>query len=132
MLQLAILLSAWFAPSGAALHAVPTSMHISRVVARNCLARAGLAQPEAAAAGSLLGTVLSVLADEGLVTIKPEARELAKVGTLLSFGGGATGVILSERCGLYFAATLDSAMPSVSQPAVLLPRNLTVAAWDVC
>lgn len=78
----------------------------------------------------VLGQVVSTGALEGLVVVKPESRELAKVGALLAFGGGATGVIVSERCGLYFAQALEGNVPAVDETATLLPRNLTVPAWD--
>ena len=89
-------------------------------------ARAAVADP---ADTSLLGQVLAVSSD-GLIAIQPEERELAKVGVMLRFGGGTTGVILAERCGLYFAGALDGAPPAADEPAVLLPHNLTVPRWD--
>mgnify|MGYP000847412899 CR=1 FL=1 len=78
---------------------------------------------------NLLGRVVSTGSLEGLVVVRPESRELARVGSLLSFGGGTTGVILAERCGLYFAKATDG-MPQVDEPATLLLRNLTVATHD--
>ena len=67
---------------------------------------------------------------DGLVSIKPERRELAKIGKMLRFGNGGTGVIVAERCGLYFAASLDGSTPAANEQVELLPRNLTVATWD--
>lgn len=67
---------------------------------------------------------------DGMVAIRPEARELAQVGTMLQFRAGGTGVIVAERAGIYFAAALDGKLPKLSEEVVLLPRNLTVAAWD--
>lgn len=80
-------------------------------------------------ADALLGQVSSVTKD-GLIAILPENRELAKVGVLLRFGGGSLGVIISERCGLYFAGTIEGTPPAKDESATLLPRNLTVAPWD--
>lgn len=77
----------------------------------------------------LLGKVRAVSLD-GLVSILPEDRGSAQVGTMLKFGGGGTGVIIAERCGLYFAAALDGVAPTTDQEAVLLPQNLTVAGWN--
>ena len=78
---------------------------------------------------TLLGKV-AVPAVDGLVSIKPERRELAKIGKMLRFGNGGTGVIVAERCGLYFAASLDGSTPAANEQVELLPRNLTVATWD--
>ena len=89
------------------------------------------ADPDAAAgSGNLLGEVLSSNVDNDLVVVRPEARELARVGTLLAFGGGGRGVVIAERCGLYFAKALDGALPQAADSVVLRPQNLTVSAWD--
>ena len=99
---------------------------------RAAVAHALLADPAAAiseGSSALLGEVLSIDA-AGLITIKPQDRELARVGALLSFDGGGVGVIVSERCGLYFASTVEGAIPQASEPATLLPGNLTVAVDD--
>merc|ERR1740129_1830558 len=85
--------------------------------------------PEGTADTMLLGKVQAMPLD-GMVAIRPEARELAKVGTMLQFRAGGTGVIVAERAGIYFAAALDGKLPKLSEEVVLLPRNLTVAAWD--
>ena len=77
---------------------------------------------------SLLGKVSASV--DGLLSIRPERRELAQVGTMLGFSGGGSGVIIAERCGLYFAASLSGGSPEVSEAVTLLPANLTVAAWD--
>lgn len=83
---------------------------------------------EVPGAEALLGVVLSGC--DGLITIKPERRELARVGTMLRFGGGGLGAIVAERCGLYFAASIEGEMPCSSEEVTLLPSNLTVPTWD--
>jgi len=77
----------------------------------------------------VLGQVVAAGAIQGLVVVRPEARELARVGTMLSFSGGGYGVIIAERCGLYFAKALND-MPQCDERATLLPRDLTIPAWD--
>ena len=76
----------------------------------------------------LLGHVLSV-SHEGLVAIQPTERELARVGVMLRFSGDGLGVIVAERCGVYFAGSLEGPLPVAQEAAVLLARNLTVPAW---
>ena len=85
---------------------------------------------EAATADSVLLGKVQATPLNGVVAIRPEARELARVGTMLKFGAGGTGVIVAERCGLYFAAALDGNVPKTSEEVSLLPRNLTVVGWD--
>ena len=83
---------------------------------------------DAPTSDTLLGTVCAI--SDGLVAIMPTDRELAKVGVLLRFDSGSLGVIISERCGLYFAGTLEGSLPAKDEEVTLLPRNLTVAPWD--
>ena len=54
-----------------------------------------------------LGHVLASPVGDELVVVDPLQRAQAKVGELVRIGGGGTGVLLMERCGLYFAARLD-------------------------
>ena len=103
--------------------------HALPVISPARCTRAVLADSAVDVDEALLGSVLSVSSD-GLIAVKPEDRELAKVGTMLRFGGGGIGTIISERCGLYFASSLEGPTPAAEEPAVLLPRNLTVPAWD--
>ena len=79
---------------------------------------------------SLLGRVQSVWADNGLVAVKPEARGQARVGSLVRFSSGALGVLIAERCGMYFAASVEGGLPAEAETTELLDANLTVAAWD--
>ena len=73
-----------------------------------------------------LGEIVSC--EDDLVVIAPAARAEAPVGALLELGGdGAVGVIVMERCGLYFAARLQGAAPAADAPARLLATNLSVA-----
>jgi hypothetical protein len=74
-----------------------------------------------------LGKVAS--SKDGLLVIAPEARAEAKTGTLLSFAGGATGVILFERCGYYFASALSGGSPQPSEAVSLLDANLSIPLW---
>ena len=75
---------------------------------------------------TVLGEVAS-LGSDGLISIHPRDRELAKVGTMLDFGGFGTGVIISERCGMYFACSIgNTALPQVNSKVMLLSQNLTV------
>lgn len=90
------------------------------------IARAVAAEPET---DSTLGEVAASTAS-GLLVIAPERRGEAKVGTMLAFSGGATGVILFERCGYYFAASLSGAFPAKSECVELLPTNLSIARWE--
>ena len=84
------------------------------------------AEPET---DSVLGEV-SVCTGSGMLVIEPERRAEAKVGSLLAFGGGATGVILFERCGYYFAAALNGEVPVKSESVRLLPASLTIPGWS--
>ena len=86
---------------------------------------------EALAEGtSLLGKVVSVGSLEGLVVVRPEARELIRIGALLSFGRGGTGVVLAERCGLYFAKAMGGTVPTVAESVSMINMNMTVHAWE--
>lgn len=84
-----------------------------------------MATPDVEAEG--LGQVTS--SKDGLLVISPEARAEAKIGTLLAFGGGATGVILFERCGYYFAGVLQGKQPKPSETVTLLDTNLSVPVF---
>ena len=82
---------------------LPTQLSCPPPHTRARCTQAVLATPSISGDSALLGKVLSVTND-GLVSIQPEDRELAKVGVMLRYDNGGTGVILAERCGLYFAA----------------------------
>jgi len=50
----------------------------------------------------------SGLAPDELLCIQPRIMQgTAKLGELVSFEGGGTGVLIMERCGLYFAAPVE-------------------------
>ena len=118
-------------------HAALQSLHVPAVARaphrRAAVARAVVVADEESSSSersaSLLGSVRSVTED-GLIAIQPEARELAKVGSMVRFDSGCTGVLIAERCGFYFAGAIDGAPPAEAEQAVLLPRNLTVSAWS--
>ena len=103
----------------------PASVRATRTAPRAVLAEETVLINRSA----LLGQVVSVSTD-GLISIRPEARELAKVGETLQFDGGSVGVIVAERCGIYFAGSLQGGPPAESETAVLLQQNLTAAPWD--
>ena len=109
----------------------PTTPHAA-VAARHLRVAA---PPQAVAAAppgrESLGRVLRLGERElpqGLVVIEPAERAESSVGELVRFGeAGGTGVLLAERCGLYFAARLDDDEPpagSGSDGALLLGAQL--------
>jgi F0F1-type ATP synthase alpha subunit len=106
----------------------PSGVQLRRLQHRAPAACAVLAKsPSEELTESLFGQVLSDT--DGLITIQPEKRELARVGSMLRFPNGL-GTIISERCGLYFAACIDGEAPRASEEVMLMARNLTVPAWD--
>ena len=69
-----------------------------------------------------------------LVVVDPVPRAQAKMGELVRFEGGSTGVLVMERCGLYFAAMLDGDAANSRQRVDQLGEQLAVqraadAAW---
>ena len=116
------------AASYAALGRAPTWSPIpSRPAARHRSAYASaLAEPETES--TLLGKVVSE--EAGLVVIQPEARAEAKIGTLVNFGSGASGVLLFERCGYYFATALSPGAVQLSDSVDLVGANLTIPGWS--
>ena len=70
------------------------------------------------AAEQEFGTVCSDsgLAPDELVCIQPRVMQgTAKLGELVSFEGGGKGVLIMERCGLYFAAPVEGDTTSGKQ-----------------
>ena len=116
------------AASYAALGRAPTWSPIpSRPAARHRSAYASaLAEPETES--TLLGKVVSE--EAGLVVIQPEARAEAKIGTLVNFGSGASGVLLFERCGYYFATALSPGAVHLSASVDLVGANLAIPGWS--
>ena len=65
--------------------------------------------------------------DDELIIIEPSYRGEVSAGALVSFASGGKGVVLFERCGLYFGTQLEGSPVSPSDSVKLLTgANLTI------